>query len=63
MPLGAGLRVHVGNFTADARLNYNLLFDQEFALAVPVSDINLPGDETFSEGGSYMGTLNFGATW
>src|SRR5690349_1518299 len=63
VPLGAGLRVHVGNFTADARLNYNLLFDQEFALNVPESDINLPGEATFSSGGRYTGTLNFGATW
>lgn len=62
VPVGAGLRFHVGDFTADARVNYNFLFDQEFA-AVPAADINLPGSETFSSGGRYTGTLNIGATW
>lgn len=62
VPLGAGLRFHVGDFTADARVNYNFLFDQEFA-AAPVADIDLPGERTFSEGGRYMGSLNIGATW
>ncbi|QRK11710.1 outer membrane beta-barrel protein [Archangium violaceum] len=62
VPVGAGLRLYIGDFTADARVNYNLLFDQEFA-AVPPADVDLPGDETFSAGGSYTGTLNLGATW
>jgi hypothetical protein len=62
VPVGAGLRFHVGDFTADARVNYNFLFDQEFA-AVPAADIDLPGDQTFSSGGRYTGTLNLGATW
>lgn len=63
VPLGAGLRLYIGDFTADARLNYNFLFDQEFAGTVPTSDIDLPGNETFSSGGSYTGTINLGATW
>jgi len=63
VPVGAGLRLHVGSFTADARLNYNVLFDQEFAAGLPTTDVNLPGDETFSAGGSYSGTLKLGATW
>jgi hypothetical protein len=63
VPVGAGLRLHVGSFTADARLNYNVLFDQEFAAGLPTTDVNLPGDETFSAGGSYAGTLKIGATW
>jgi hypothetical protein len=25
--------------------------------------VNLPGDQTFSSGGRYTGTLNLGATW
>lgn len=62
VPVGAGLRFHIGDFTADARVNYNFLFDQEFA-AAPTADIDLPGDETFSAGGRYTGTLNIGATW
>jgi Outer membrane protein beta-barrel domain len=63
VPVGAGLRLYVGNFTADARVNYNVLFDQEFAGSVPPADVTLPVGETFSKGGSYTGTLNFGATW
>ncbi len=63
LPVGAGLRLYSGNFTADARINYNVLFDQQFAGSVPDADISLPVGETFSRGGSYTGTLNFGATW
>jgi hypothetical protein len=63
VPVGAGLRLHMGSFTADARVNYNFLFDQEFALTVPPSDVNLGGDETFSSGGRYIGTINVGATF
>lgn len=63
VPVGAGLRTHIGNFTADARLGYNFLFDQEFAGNVATTDIGAPGDTTFSNGGSYTGTLNFGTTF
>ncbi|WP_233609943.1 hypothetical protein [Corallococcus sp. AB049A] len=63
IPVGAGLRLHIGSFTADARVNYNFLFDQEFALTVPPSDVNLGSDETFSSGGRYVGTINLGATF
>jgi len=63
VPVGAGLRTHFGNFTADARLNYNFLFDQEFAANVPASGIGAPGDSDFSEGGSYLGTVNVGLTF
>ena len=61
MPLGGGLRLHMGNFTADARLDYNLLFDQQFAGNPPSSGstplLNL------TPGGTYTGTVNVGATW
>lgn len=63
VPVGAGVRLYIGDFTADARVNYNVLFDQQFAGGVPNSDISLPVNETFSRGGSYSGTLNLGATW
>jgi hypothetical protein len=63
VPVGAGLRTHIGNFTADARLNYNFLFDQEFAANVPERNIGAPGDSEFSEGGSYAGTINLGVTF
>ena len=62
VPLGGGLRLHMGSFTADARLDYNVLFDQQFASNVPTADVSTPLT-TFSKGGSYVGTLNFGATW
>lgn len=51
VPVGLGLRTHLGSFTADARLNYNFLFGQQFA---PTGD---------DEGGSYTGTINLGGTF
>lgn len=59
VPLGGGLRTHLGNFTADARFNYNFLFDQDFA---PVPTRQIAGVTT-STGGRYAGTLNIGATF
>jgi hypothetical protein len=53
VPVGAGLRTHIGNFTADLRANYNFLFDQDFAGV----------DDGFNENGSYAGTLNIGGTF
>jgi len=53
VPVGAGLRTHVGNFTADLRANYNFLFDQDFVGV----------DDGFSENGRYSGTLNIGGTF
>ncbi|HET9451412.1 MAG TPA: outer membrane beta-barrel protein, partial [Aggregicoccus sp.] len=62
VPVGAGLRTHVGNFTADARVGYNFLFDQEFARNTPTSDVG--GDDVeFSKSGRYNATLNFGTTF
>jgi hypothetical protein len=52
VPVGLGLRTHLGQFTADARLNYNFLLGQQFA---PAGE-----DDT---GGSYTGTLNLGGTF
>jgi len=63
VPVGAGLRTQFGDFTADARLNYNFLFDQEFASGVPASSLGAPGDTNFSKGGSYLGTVNLGLTF
>ncbi len=53
VPVGAGLRTYVGDFSLDLRGNYNFLFDQEFA------DV----DTGFSETGRYSGTLNIGGTF
>jgi len=60
VPLGGGLRTHFGNFTADARVGYNVLFDQGFAMQTDQVDV---GATTASTGGRYMGTLNVGTTF
>jgi Outer membrane protein beta-barrel domain len=62
VPVGAGLRTHLGNFTADARVGYNFLFDQQFARNVPTSDVSTD-DVEFSKTGRYNATLNFGTTF
>ncbi len=62
VPVGAGLRTHIGDFTADARLGYNFLFDQQFARNVPASDVSTD-DVQFSKSGRYNATLNFGLTF
>jgi hypothetical protein len=53
VPVGVGLRTHIGDFTADARVNYNILLNEGFA---PVADDRLTT-------GSYQGTLNLGGTF
>ncbi|AKJ07953.1 hypothetical protein ATI61_107395 [Archangium gephyra] len=53
VPVGVGLRTHIGDFTADARVNYNILLNEDFAPGV---------DDRFSTG-SYQGTLNLGGTF
>jgi len=57
VPAGVGFRGHVGDFTVDARANYNFLFDKEFAPGVEA------GGGDFGEGGSYQGTLSVGGTF
>jgi len=57
VPAGLGFRGHVGDFTVDARANYNFLFDKEFARGLESSG----GD--FGEGGSYQGTVSVGGTF
>lgn len=58
VPVGAGLRAHIGSFTADLRGTWNFLFDQELSALAP------GGDATdFASGGRYSGTLNLGATF
>ncbi|ATB30293.1 hypothetical protein [Melittangium boletus] len=57
VPLGGGLRVHLGHFTADARINYNVLVDQQLATDLPSTSA------TSSTGGIYTGTVNLGSTF
>ncbi|MFP2913076.1 hypothetical protein ACLESD_50340 [Pyxidicoccus sp. 3LFB2] len=61
VPVGAGLRFYTGNFSADLRGNYNLLFDEEFAPdSIADSDAL---DVNFVDGNSYNATLNLGVTF
>jgi hypothetical protein len=61
IPLGGGLRTHIGDFTADARVGYNVLFNNDFA-ATGVSDRDVAGLDTINAG-RYQGMLNLGATF
>ena len=54
IPLGVGLRTQFGGFTADARVNYNVLLSDDLAPAVDNSEFTT---------GSYQGTLNIGGTF
>lgn len=54
IPVGLGLRTHIGDFTADARVNYNILLSEDFAPAGV--------DDDFTTG-SYQGTINLGGTF
>jgi hypothetical protein len=53
IPVGVGLRTHIGNITADARVNYNVLLNEDFA----------PGLDNELTTGSYNGTINLGGTF
>ncbi|OJH41659.1 hypothetical protein BON30_11070 [Cystobacter ferrugineus] len=53
VPVGAGLRTHIGDFTADARINYNFLLSNDFS----------PGVESDTWTGRYTGTINLGGTF
>ncbi|HEX8822611.1 MAG TPA: outer membrane beta-barrel protein [Archangium sp.] len=63
VPLGAGVHTSLGAFTADARLNYNILFDQQFAVGAPVPNTGGPSRLHVGKGGRYSGTLNLGMAW
>ncbi|QRN98444.1 hypothetical protein JRI60_05130 [Archangium violaceum] len=54
IPVGVGLRTHIGDFTADARVNYNFLIADDFAPGVDNDDAST---------GSYNGTINIGGTF
>ncbi len=54
IPVGVGLRTHLGSFTADARASYNVLLGNQLAPGVI--------DERLGNG-RYMGTLNLGGTF
>ncbi|MFY0571264.1 hypothetical protein ACN28E_46560 [Archangium lansingense] len=63
IPLGAGVRASYRSLTADARLSYNVLFDQRYATGAPVSNVGDPPTLTIGRAGRYSGTLNLGMAW
>jgi hypothetical protein len=54
VPVGLGLRTHFGDFTADARVNYNFLLSDEFSPATVAGGLDT---------GRYTGTINLGGTF
>ena len=63
IPVGAGMRTTFGSITADARLQYNILFNQQFASSLRVPTPGESMNFTISPGGRYSGTLNLGVLW
>lgn len=61
VPVGAGLRTHFGDFTADARLNYNVLLENDFASDVRAT--NVGGVDTSFRDGRYNASINLGTTF
>ena len=61
VPLGIGFRGHIGDFTADLRGVYDVLFDQGFARGVGNTDLADIGDET--PAGRFGAQLRLGATF
>lgn len=60
IPLGGGLRTHMGQFTADARFDYHVLVNEKFATTVGPNSV--AGVNSVSAG-SYQGSLQVGATF
>lgn len=60
IPLGAGLRTHIGNFTADLRGTYNVMFNQDFS--PEAREVNVLGLDA-TRGGRYQGLLQIGTTF
>ena len=58
IPLGGGIRAHIGHFTADARLDYNILFSNDLA-----NDVGLTTLASDYNGGRLMGRLSIGSTF
>jgi opacity protein-like surface antigen len=61
VPVGGGLRSHIGDFTVDARAYYNVLFANEFASGLTTERQLLNVDTP--RGGSYVGQLQLGTTF
>lgn len=61
IPLGGGIRAHIGHFTADARMDWNVLFGNDLAGQVGPGT-TFAGFDTNSSG-RYTGTLSIGSTF
>lgn len=63
VPVGGGVRTTLGSFTADARLEYDVLFEQRYATGAPVQNVGEPASLTVGSSGRYSGRLNLGVAW
>ncbi len=59
VPVGGGLNFHIGDFTAGARVSYNMLFDQDF---VP-DDLTYGSPANVNNANIWNTTLQLGATF
>lgn len=60
VPVGAGIRTRIGQFTADARLHYNFLLSND--LMSTVGPASIPGYGSGASG-KYAGTLSIGGVF
>lgn len=63
VPMGAGLRASLGIFTADARVQYDVLFDERFPAGAPVRNAGGHTELVIGRSGRYSGRLNLGVAW
>lgn len=59
IPLGGGIRTHYRGFTADARLGYSILFNDNFANVAPRNIVGLSS----MDAGRWTGTLMIGSSF
>ncbi|MFN7133378.1 MAG: hypothetical protein ACK4N5_14965 [Myxococcales bacterium] len=62
VPVGGGLNFHVGNFTAGARVSYNMLFDRDFVDPAATQPNSL-GIDNKQSGDTWNGLLQIGANF
>lgn len=63
VPVGGGLRASFGALTADARLQYDVLFDQHYPTGAPVQHQGGRTSLTIGRSGRYAGRLSLGVAW
>ena len=60
VPVGAGLNLRAGKFTAGLRTSYNFLFNKDFTPATPANSL---GVNRKTSGDSFNGVLSLGSTF